>query len=138
MALKMYDYAKGVSPMGCVKLSDMGAPVRDFVTALIAEEAWCADYFNHSDKRDPNTGGGKCGVGVSVKIYYAPCTDKEYKAYDVLSIKNDAIWASGKRRVALREEGGVHKVYMANHTGKSTADVRDSSTYRYSEIDVSR
>jgi hypothetical protein len=138
MPLTMYDYAKKMAPLNAQALSKLSNPVRSFVNGLIAEEAWCVDYFNHSDNRDPNTAGGPCGIGVDVKIYYAPCTTGEYNNWEVLGLKNDTIWASGKRRIALRKEGGVHKMFLANHTGKSIGGMRDNSSYRYNEIDLSK
>ena len=139
MALTVYDYANKTPVRGTQSLTGLSQPIKSFIDALIAEEEWCSDYFNHGDNRDPNTNGGKCPTGIWVKIYYAPCTNGEYRKYEVLSIKNDTIWASGKRRIALRKDGNdVHKVYLANHTGASTAGVRDNSTYRYTEVDLSK
>ena len=137
MPLTMFDYVKRGPVKGTQKLSGLGKPIREFITALIAEEAWCKDYFNHGDNRDPNTAGGRCAVGIDVSIYYAPCTDKEYADWEVLGLKNDSIWASGRRRIALRKDGDVHKIYLANHTGKSVGGMRDNSTYIYTEVDVS-
>jgi hypothetical protein len=136
MPIVVYDYASKTASPHAQPLSKQSEPVREFIDAFIAEEHWVTDYFNHNDNRDPGTNGGPLFTGVKVNIYYAPCTTREYNNWDVIGLKNNTIWASGKRRIAVRIDNGVHKFYLATHTGKSIAGVRDSSTYNYLEINL--
>ena len=139
MPLKVFDYEKGTASKSAQALSGLGSIPRNFINALIAEDEACKDYFNHSDNRDPESNGGKAATGIDVKIYYMPCTDAEYNKWEVIGLKSDSVWASGKRRVAVRKDtNGVHKFFLANHTGKSTAGVRDNSSYTYTEVNLGK
>ncbi len=139
MTLKVFDYAKGTASPNAQALSGLNDIAKEFINALIAEEAWCKDYFNHGDNRDPSSNGGKAATGIDVSIYYLPCTDREYKAWEVIGLKSDTLWASGKKRVAVRKDtGGVYKFYLANHSGKFIADTRDNSTYSYTEVNLAK
>ena len=139
MPLTVFDYKNGTASPAAQALSGLGAIPKKFIADLIAENAACKDYFNHSDDRDPSTNGGKAPTGIDVKIYYMPCTDKEYHAWEVIGLKSDTLWASGRRRVAVRKDtNGVHKFYLANHTGKSIAGTRDNSTYTYTEVNLAK
>jgi len=138
MTLTVYDYAKKSASKNATPKSGLVVIIRNFIDALIAEDKACQDYFNHGDNRDPNTNGGKCPTGVTVSIYYAPYTEREYQQWEVIFNKSNTMYVSGKRRIAVRGEGGVYKFYLANHTGGSTAGMRDNSSYIYTEINLAK
>lgn len=94
-------------------------------------------FFNHGYDKDPKyQGRSGPGSGVTVSIYYMPANRKEYDDYEV--IDEEVGMLSGRRRLAVRTEGGKVAFYTTGHPKNEKPGLRTNSYTGFVPIDTSR
>lgn len=94
-------------------------------------------FFNHAYNQDPKYQGRIApGAGVSVAIYYMPSNKNEYDNYNV--IDKEVGMLSGRRRLAVRIEGGAVEFYTTGHPKSDDRDSRSNSYIGFTPVNTKR
>lgn len=129
--------------------SQVSEGTRALINAIIAEEnasVISADggavsgskrkFFNHTDDKDPATNGGDPSGRVLVEIDCMPSSRTEHTAYEVV-VKSVGL-LSGRRRLAVRREGGEYSFWRTGHPKNDKPGLRTNVHTGFSPFDPAR